>query len=170
MSRSGPAWLEREPGEPEQLLSTSLCSGALAKRGLDSALGRRGPRGSAPSCPPGPGAALRAPAAPGRGARVGLRRWRPERGGRGATGGCTFPSCLRRLANRAFACLFSRLKGTIQRWKTSLTSRQKRERRAGEQSCLSASKVTRSRQRKKIFGQSVQKHCLSQELCNFSAC
>lgn len=28
--------------------------------------------------------------------------------------------------------------------------------------------ITRSRQRKKIFGQSVQKHCLSQELRNFS--
>lgn len=70
---------------------------------------------------------------------------------------------------RSSACLFSRLKGPVQRWQTSLTSTQKRE-KGREQSCLLSSKVRRSRRRKKIFEQSVRKHCLSQELCNLSEC
>nr|XP_035152920.1 uncharacterized protein LOC118153027 [Callithrix jacchus] len=61
------------------------------------------------------------------GARAGAARRRSGARRRGAAGTCTFPPGRCLLANRAFACLFSRLKGTIQRWKTSLTSRQKRE-------------------------------------------
>lgn len=76
--------------------------------------------------PPGPAQARGPPAAPDRG--LGPARRAPgARRRRGAPGGCAFPSCLRLLANQALACLFSRRKGTSRRWKTSLTSRQKRE-------------------------------------------
>lgn len=41
------------------------------------------------------------------------------------------PSCLRSPCQPAFLCLFSRLKGALRGWKTSLTSRQNREKGLG---------------------------------------
>lgn len=71
---------------------------------------------------------------------------------RGATRGCTFPSCLRLLANRAFACLFSRLKGTIQSWKTGLTSRQKREKGWGTKLSVDLNRLRGADRERKYLG------------------
>lgn len=116
----------REPSEPELLLSASL-RGLLRTRKTRTGLG--------PPAPPPPSA--RSPASPlAPLASPGLARGTRPEGAEGGTG-CSVPSCLWSPCQPAALCLFSHLKGAPRRWKTSLRSRQKREKGAGKQSCLS---------------------------------
>lgn len=152
------------PSNYYPLLSDYSC--ALAKRGLDS-VGRRRPPGPAPAARP-PGRSLSgtrraralglgpAPQAPG------ARR-------RGADEGCTFPlvppsPC--QPGVRVFVF-------TSKRNDTKVENESDEQTKEGEGLgnkvvCWPQRLRTRSRRRKKIFGQSVQKDCLSQELRNFS--
>lgn len=141
------------------LLSEGCC--APAKRGLDSAPGARLPaRGpalarSAWLARPGPGE--RGPRLPALACSLAARS-------------CSFPSCLRSPCQPAFLCLFSRLKGALRRWKTSLTSRQKREKGLGSKVVLLGLPrwYGAGGEGKRLARPAEQKHRLSQELCNFS--
>lgn len=126
-----------------------------------------------------PPALARPPAAPRSPARPGSLDSARGSGGTGcrhslarslAARSCSFPSCLRSPCQPAFLCLFSRLKGALRRWKTSLTSRQKREKGLGSKVVLLGLPrwYGAGGEGKRLARPAEQKHHLSPELCNFS--
>lgn len=146
----------REPSEPEQLLSASL-RGLLRTRKTRTGLGPRRRRRAHARSP-----RLPRTASPGlaRGTRTGGTRGEDRLPALGARN-CSVPSCLRSPCQPAGLCLFSRLKGALRRWKTSLTSRQKRENGLGSKVVCWASEVARSRWGRETSRQARQKHSVS---------